>query len=407
LLKQGEKIMTITAVSIASLRQLLLPTIAAMSLAGGVAQAQIAVSSNDSKIFLNADGVIQLTPNVKPDTATVLDLAASPPRIIAEIDDVPGSVVGPPSTLAISPDNRLVVVASSMKRDPTNPSKMVFDDRLTVIDLTAKPPRVIDRLQAGQQATGVAFSPRGDIVLVANRGEGTISQFAVDGQKLTPIGKLSLGNEKSQPSAIEFTPDGLHVLLTRSGDGLITILDVDGRNLTISPRVLGPTQAPYCLAVNPNGRMAVVGSLGYRNGDHMDAATISTIDLTVRPIRVVGAYSVPPVVENVVISPDGRYVAAISHNGSGASVNHPNFHDRGVVTAFRVNGTALQQIGALPMGRWGQGAVFSKDNALLVESAYDKTVGVYRIKNDKLLDTGVRLQFADAPVALVTARFPH
>ncbi len=69
------------------------------------AEAQIAVSSNDSKLVL-VNGVTTGMPNAPADTATVLDLSAFPPKVLAEIE-VPGSVVGPPFSVAITPDEGL------------------------------------------------------------------------------------------------------------------------------------------------------------------------------------------------------------------------------------------------------------------------------------------------------------
>jgi hypothetical protein len=50
--------------------------------------AQVAVSSNDGKAVW-VDGVNTVPANARPDTATILDLSASPPRVVAEFD-VPG-----------------------------------------------------------------------------------------------------------------------------------------------------------------------------------------------------------------------------------------------------------------------------------------------------------------------------
>ena len=60
----------------------------------------LAVSANDSKAVL-VDGKTTVVPNAGPDTIAVIDLRASPPRLVAEID-APASVVGPPTSVAIS-----------------------------------------------------------------------------------------------------------------------------------------------------------------------------------------------------------------------------------------------------------------------------------------------------------------
>ncbi|HET9926976.1 MAG TPA: YncE family protein, partial [Methylomirabilota bacterium] len=72
------------------------------------AEAQLAVSSNDNKVTLD-NGVVKVVPNPAPDTATIIDLGATPPRVVAEIS-VPGSVVGPPLSVAIAPDQSLALI---------------------------------------------------------------------------------------------------------------------------------------------------------------------------------------------------------------------------------------------------------------------------------------------------------
>ena len=47
------------------------------------AGAQIAVSANDNKV-VNLNGVVTVVPNAPPDTVSVIDLKASPPRVIAD-----------------------------------------------------------------------------------------------------------------------------------------------------------------------------------------------------------------------------------------------------------------------------------------------------------------------------------
>jgi YVTN family beta-propeller protein len=71
---------------------------------------------------------------------------------------------------------------------------------------------------------GVSFSPDGKLVLVTNRGDGTVSILAVAGKTLTPAGKISLGDAKSGPSHVAFTPDGKKALVTRDGDHRISVL---------------------------------------------------------------------------------------------------------------------------------------------------------------------------------------
>ena len=176
---------------------------AALGLAAAVAAiapagAQIAVSSNDNKV-VNVEGTNQIVENPAPDNATIVDLGATPPKVLAQID-VPGSVVGPPQSVAVAPDESIALVVASTKKDPADPKKTAPDNRLSVIDLKAAPPAVIATHEVGVSPAGVSFSPDGKLVLVANRGDGTISVLTVVGKELAAVGKVQLGDAKSSPS---------------------------------------------------------------------------------------------------------------------------------------------------------------------------------------------------------------
>ena len=51
--------------------------------------------------------------------------------------------------------------------------KLEPDNKLNVVDLTVTPPRIVATVEGGKQPSGLAISPRGDLVLVANRADNT------------------------------------------------------------------------------------------------------------------------------------------------------------------------------------------------------------------------------------------
>src|SRR5579871_4051036 len=94
----------------------LVTTAALIAGIGPAGTAQIAVSSNDNKV-LNVDGVNTVVRNPRPDTATIIDLNVSPPKVLAEIP-TPGSWQAPPQSVALTPDESIALVANSTKIDP-------------------------------------------------------------------------------------------------------------------------------------------------------------------------------------------------------------------------------------------------------------------------------------------------
>ena len=69
----------------------------ALGLAASPAWAQIAVSSNDHKVK-QENGVTGNVESPAPDSITILDLGQSPVKVIGTVANVPGSVVGPPTS---------------------------------------------------------------------------------------------------------------------------------------------------------------------------------------------------------------------------------------------------------------------------------------------------------------------
>src|SRR5678815_4893490 len=79
--------------------------------AAGAASAQLAVSANDAKVKL-INGKVEVRKDPPADTLTFIDLRATPPKVVAEIE-APASVVGPPISVAISPKEDIALVTSA------------------------------------------------------------------------------------------------------------------------------------------------------------------------------------------------------------------------------------------------------------------------------------------------------
>jgi YVTN family beta-propeller protein len=349
-----------------------------------LAVAQLAVSSNDNKV-INVDGVNIIVENPAPDNVTIVDLSVSPPKVVGQIE-VPGSVVGPPQSVAISPDESIALVAASTKINPSDPKKTAPDNRLSVIDLKASPPAVIATLELGVSPSGVSFSPDGKLVLVTNRGDGTVSILTVDGKTLTPTGKIQLGDAKSGPSHVAFTPDGKRALVTRDGDHRISVLSVDGSKVEDTKAYLVAGIRPYSISISSKGDLAVLTNQG---GGQGDTDIISVIDLKKNPPRIVESHSVGQVPEGATFSPDGSHVAVTIQNGSNRPKSHQSYNDHGIVLVYRVDGGKLTLAAQAKVGGWGQGVVWSRDGkTLLAQSMLDKALDVLSFDGKSLNVTG-------------------
>jgi len=370
---------------------------AILSLSSG-ASAQLALSANDGKAVL-VDGVNTVPANPAADTVTVIDLGATPPKAVAEVP-VPTSVVGPPSSVAIARDESFALVTGAMKLDPADPKKLVPDDKLTVIDLKASPPKVSAQLQAGKGAAGVSINRAGTLALVANRSEGTVSVFSVAGNTLTPVGKVALGDDKSGPSHAAIAPDGKTALVTRDGDNKISVLSIDGNKVEYTKRDISAGLRPYGLDIHPNGKLAVVANIGTGSGD---ADTASLIDIEAKPARVVHTITVGQTPEGIALSPDGAYVAISVMNGSNKPKNNPFFNDYGLVKVLSVKGNELVPLTEAKVGHWCQGLAWSKGNrTLLVQCMVQKEIMAFSFDGKELKPAG-SIKVSAGPAGIRTA----
>jgi DNA-binding beta-propeller fold protein YncE len=199
------------------------------------AQAQLIISGNDEKVSFNDAGQVIVGPPGK-DTVTIIDIGnRANPRILATLPLI-NSIVGPPTNLAVTPDENLAIIVNSMDVVQDGDKwKMVPDDKVFIIDLTAKPPKLIDTLHAGKQASGMAINRAGTLALITNRADNTISILTISGKDVKVVGTVALapeGTPSQQPSAVAITPDGKRALVIKPLANKVALLDIDGTTVT-------------------------------------------------------------------------------------------------------------------------------------------------------------------------------
>ena len=370
--------------------------LAAMALAASAACAQIAISANDDKAVL-ANGVNAVPAQPEPDTATIIDLGRTPPRVLGEVK-VPTSVIGPPESVAIAPDGSFALVTAATKINPTDSVSTVPDNKVSVIDL--KSLNVIQTLEAGLGASGVSINPAGTLALVCNRAEDTVSLLTIAGKTLTPAGKISF-DPKSSPAHVVFTPDGTKALVTRDGDSALSVLAVDGTTVSKTADDIYAGLRPYAIEMSAKGDIAVAANIG-RGG--RDNASVSVIDLKSSPVHVVKTVTVGPTPEGLALSVDGQYLAVSAMNGSDKAAGAPGFHDHGFVQVFRRKGFDFVPIAAARTGHWCQGAAWSRNHrTLLVQCMVEKEIQVLSFDGKKLKRTG-SIPVRGGPAGLRVAR---
>ena len=374
-----------------------------VALTSSIAAAQIAVIALENKVVLD-NGVSKVVANPRPDGAALIDLGASPPRLLAQVDLPAATVLGPPTTVALTPDGSMALIGGGQRHDAADKTKLVNHDVVTLLDLQSTPPKVLGSVQTGAQPTGIAVHPSGSLALVANRGEGTVSVLKLAGTTVAKAGaNIALGKADSGPSGIVFTPDGRHALVTRDGDSVISVLKVDGEAVTVDTRSLVVGTRPYGITMAPHGRWAAVANIGRGSGDH---DTVSIIDTSKAPFRSVETFAVGQTPEGVMASPDGQHLAVIVMNGSNKAKNNAFYGARGWLQIWRVGATAGERpvkVAQAAIGQWSQGALFSKDGkTVLAMNMVENDVQTFSFDGASLKETA-RIKLNGGPAAGRTA----
>lgn len=367
------------------------------------ASAEVAVVAVDAKVDRIKGKQVMVDNGAAADNVTILDLKAMPPKVIGEVP-APTSVSGPPTTIAVSPDESIALVTAHSKVKPDDPKKLTADNRVTVIDLKAR--KAVATLEAGKAPAGVAFTAKGDLALVANRGDGTVTVLGVAGTTVTKLDTVTVGDEKAGPSGIAISPDGKFALVTLDGSAAnaIVVLDIDGTKVVPQKRVLTAGVRPYGIAISPDGKLAVVAHQGRTNGD---IDPVSVIDLTAKPFRVVTTLGVGLTPEGVAFSPSGKFLAMTIMEGSAFPPDSPFYHDGGRVAVYAVKGTRLSKVAEAKIGHWSQGLVWTKNGKhILVENMVEKDVMVFDFDGEAVKDTGKRVALKGGGAALRTATNP-
>ena len=150
-----------------------------------------------------------------------------------------------PYNVKISPDGGLALTADNGNAGQSDGHV----DTVSVIDLQASPPRVIDRIAVGDAPEGLAISPTGRVaVAVLLKGSagippdrwyyhrnGTVVVLAIDGKSVRRVAEVEV---RGLPEGVVFSADGKYLYVGNFVDGDISILAVDGTTVTNTGKTL-------------------------------------------------------------------------------------------------------------------------------------------------------------------------
>jgi DNA-binding beta-propeller fold protein YncE len=380
---------------------------AAAALVGGLigsalnpALGQILIIGNDEKLGWDESGK-QITLEPGHDTVSVIDISKPDMPQVTSTISLTNSIAGPPTNLAVSPSGEIALVANSL--EPVTQGwahRLDPDNKVFLIDLKASPPKVIGTINVGKQPSGLAISPKGDLALVANRADGTISVLSIRGKDVLVVDTVTVGTGTDMVSAVAITPDGKRALAVKAAANKVALLSINGGKVTYDKRDLPAGIFPYNIAVTPDGKLALTADTG--NGGSSDGSvdTVSVIDLEADPPRVIDHVTVGDSPEGLAISPKGDLAITVEARGSNMK-GAPFYHPTGTVTALKIDGKKVTNAGEINVGAFPEGGVFSPDGGYLyVGNFIDADLSILKVDGTTLTDTGQRLKLPGHPASM-------
>ena len=357
------------------------------------------VVGNDEKQSWNDAGAGVMSAHGR-DTVSIVDIGTDPlaPRIVANLP-LANTIFGPPTNLAITPDEGLALVANSVNIvDEAGVLKSVPDTRLWVIDLTTNPPRLIDTVNVGKQPSGMSINRAGTMALIANRADNSVSVLRISGKKVELIDTVVIGE---QVAHVVFTPDGKRALAAKFPSHKIAVLDIAGEKVTYNKydMMVGPW--PYNVDVSADGKLALTADNGNSGAADGQVDTVSVIDLELAPPRVIDKVVVGDGPEGLAISPTGKFAVALLLRGSNAAKSAFFYNRNGSVVGLRIDGKTVTKTNEVEVGGLPEGAVFSEDGRYLyVGNFITQDVSILRVDGDRLVDTGKRFALPGHPASM-------
>ncbi len=376
---------------------------AATLLAVSSLSAQIIISGNENKIDLDP-GAATVVQNAGPDSISILDFSEFPPKV-THIMDVPNTVIGPPSNIAITPDGKTAYIANSVKIDLDDPSKFVPHSQIHILDLSKPVPSIVGSLAEANfnQPSGMSFAPDGRLLLVANRAAGTVSVIELDRNRTLVHEAIKVSEPEDSASDVAISPDGKTALVSIQNKSILVELKIDGNKVSVTGRNYAVYGKPYRVIITPDGKFAITSGAGFGAPNDRDAVTV--IDLAAESPHTVQHLTTGSSPESLEISPDGKLLAVVTMDGSNLAADDPlRAHDGGLYLYERTeHGFDFSQY--LPTGRIPEGVAFTGDGKYLVVQCHpDRELRIYRVRGNKVKDTGERVKVPGMPSSIRAVR---
>lgn len=322
------------------------------------------------------------------------------PKLLGSIA-LENSILGPPTNVAVTPDQSLALIANSVHSEKTaNGWKAVPADELFVVDLKVSPPRLIQTVKVGRQPSGIAISRDGTFALVTNRDSESISVLRIEKNMVTVSDTVAT---EDSVAAIAISPDGRRAIATKTTAHKATVFNISEALKVTTDRDLWVGLFPWNVAIAPDGRTALVNNIG--NGGQSDgsAKTVSVIDLTSTVPFVSAHLSVGDAPEGVTFSPNGNFAALTILQGSYDAPASAWFRNEvGKATLLSVGKGEVRVVNSVVVEAFPEGIAFAEDGKHLYVGNYkSNSISVLKVDDSgHLVDTRQNINLPGPPASL-------
>jgi DNA-binding beta-propeller fold protein YncE len=364
--------------------------------------ADIIVSAQDGK-FVRVDGRATFPEPAPSDSLVVIDASTFPPVVKGTVEGLEHTVQGPPQAVAVTPDGKLAIVAAPTRYDYAA-KKELFDNFVQVIDIEASPPKLIGKVDVGGHTNGLSINREGTLLLAAAH-DGSVKVLGIDGKNVKLLDQVKVGEKRL--SGISFTHDGKAAIVAQRDENGAAVLSIDGMSVKLTTEKISTGVTPYAVDVSSDGKWAVIGNTGVSGMFGLvgrtvgDADVVTLVDVSKRPFRAVQQISVLSTPEGVAISPDGRWIAVSCMAGSNLTTDNVGRNKIGKLLLFEIKDGWATKANEIAGAEAAQGVVFSQDSKqVLLQMDVERAIGVFAVRDGKLVDTGERLKLAAGPVSI-------
>lgn len=350
------------------------------------------VCAND-QLYSEAGGAKHYFENPGAGSLTIMDVSSVPPQSVSRLEDVPCSLIGPPTCVAVTPDQRVALVAGAMKAAPGKPEETIPNDQLSVVRLMPGPAEVVQKLTLGQQPSGVEISRDGRRALITNRADGTVSllSLAPDG-RVGLIGTFKVAEPQSSVSHAAISPDGNRAMITLTKEKSVLFCSLANDRIEVLQKVQGG-DGPYGVEFLPDGTGAVAANVY--------DGTLTVFRISGDEIDVIDTIPAGIVPEGLDISPDGQWLVVNCLENTNITPDRPAHRETAMVLLFQKQKKTFVLMDVIRVDPIPQSAVFTPDGCYVaVASNADQSIRFYKLAGHQLFETGIKINCVGGPAAM-------